>query len=148
MLEFTITRHINAPTETVWQVLDDFGDIQRWNAGVKASELTSQGPVAKGSTRHCEFTPFGAVNERIDHYEPNRRMTIELYETFKLPISNATADFNLAPDGDGSALTLHYRYTPNILGRTAKGTTDTQLRKGLTGLTEGLAEESERLASN
>lgn len=147
MPEFTITQHINAPVETVWNVLDDFGDIQRWNTGVKTSELTSTGPVAKGSTRHCDFTPFGAVNERIDHYEPNQRMTIDLFETFKLPISAATADFNLAPDGDGTTLILHYQYTPNLIGRAAKGTTDTQLRKGLAGLAEGLAQESERLAT-
>ena len=99
---FTITRQIDAPVEAVWEVLNDFGDIQRWNPGVTDSELTSTGPVGEGSTRHCDFKPFGSVNERIDRYVPNERMTIALFETFKLPISTGVADFNLAPNEGGT----------------------------------------------
>lgn len=147
MPEFTITRRIDAPIETVWGVLDDFGDIQRWNSGVSASALTSQGPVALGTTRHCDFSPFGAVNERIDAYAPKQRMTVNIFETFKLPLSDAVADFNIAPDDDATELTLHYHYTLNRLGRLAKGTTDKQMRKGINGLVDGLQQESERVAA-
>jgi uncharacterized protein YndB with AHSA1/START domain len=145
--EFTITRHIKAPVETVWEVLHDFGDIQRWSPGVTASELTSDGPVGEGTTRLCEFAPFGGVHERIDLHRPNERLTVNLYETFRLPISGAVADFNIAPDGDGTMLTLHYSYTPNLLGRLVRGYTDKQLRKGIGGLAKGLQRESERMVS-
>jgi uncharacterized protein YndB with AHSA1/START domain len=145
--EFTITRHIDAPVETVWEVLHDFGDIQRWNPGVKASALTSPGPVTEGSTRRCDFTPFGAVHERIDLHKPNERLTVNIHETFRLPISSAVADFNIAPGDEGTTLTLHYTYTPNLLGRLLRGYTDRQLRKGIGGLAKALGTESERLAS-
>ena len=147
MPEFRIERRIEAPVEVVWRVLDDFGDIQRWNPGVKASQMTSAGPVGEGTTRHCDFTPLGGVNERIALHEPQQRLTVEINETFKLPISGAVADFRLAPDGEGTALTIEYSYTLNRLGGLAKGTTDKQLRKGLAGLAEGLAKESERFAA-
>ena len=147
MPEFTVTRRIDAPVETVWEVLNDFGDIQRWSPGVTASELTSQGPVGKGSTRHCEFAPLGSVNERIDRHEPNQRLMVDIYETFKLPISGAVADFNIARHGDGTELTLHYSYAPNLLGRLMKGYTDKQMRKGIGGLAKGLQRESERIAT-
>jgi uncharacterized protein YndB with AHSA1/START domain len=147
MPEFTITRQIEAPVEAVWEVLHDFGDIQRWSAGVKASELTSEGPVSEGSTRHCNFAPFGAVNERVDRHEPNQRLTVNIYETSKLPISGSVADFNIAPHGDGTELTLHYSYTPNLLGRLMKGYTDKQMRKGIGGLAKDLQRESERIAT-
>lgn len=147
MPEFTIARRIGAPIETEWDVLDDFGDIQRWNPGVSASALTSEGPVAEGTTRHCDFSPFGAVNERIDAYAPKERMTVNIFETFKLPLSDAVADFNIPPDDDATTLTLHYHYTLNRLGRLAKGTTDKQMRKGITGLVDGLQRESERVAA-
>jgi len=127
--------------ETVWEVLRDFGDIQRWSPGVTYSELTSQGPVSEGSTRHCDFAPFGGVNERVDQYLPNERLTVNLYETFKLPISGAIADFNIAPHDDGTQLTLHYRYTPNRLGRLMKGYTEKQMRKGIGGMAKGLQRE-------
>lgn len=146
--EFTITRQIDAPVETVWEVLHDFGDIQRWSPGVTGSELTSHGPVGEGSTRSCDFAPFGGVNERIDRHEPNERLTVNLYETFKLPISGAVADFNIAPLDDGTELTLHYSYTPNLLGRVMKGYTDKQMRKGISGLAKGLQQESERVATS
>ena len=148
MPEFTITRQIEAPVEKVWEVLDDFGNIARWSPGVKRSALTSSGPVAQGATRHCDFAPLGGVNERIDSYVPNERMTVNLYETFKLPISDATADFNIAANDTGTKLTLHYSYTPNRLGRVAKGQTDKQMRKGITGLADGLQHESERPVAN
>jgi len=147
MPEFTITRQINAPVTKVWEVLDDFGDIQRWSPGVTRSELTSQGPVDEGATRHCDFAPFGSVNERVDRHEPNRRLTVNLYETFKLPISGAVADFNIAPHEGGTELTLNYSYTPNLLGRLLKGYTNKQMRKGIGGLAKGLQLESERIAA-
>jgi uncharacterized protein YndB with AHSA1/START domain len=148
MPEFTITRQIDAPVETVWEVLNDFGDIQRWSPGVTDSELTSHGPVGEGSTRSCDFAPFGGVSERIDRHQPNERLTVNLYETFKLPISGAVADFNIAPHDDGTELTLHYSYIPNLLGRVMKGYTDKQMRKGINGMAKGLQRESERVASS
>ena len=147
MPEFTIVRQIDAPVETVWEVLHDFGDIHRWSPGVTDSELTSQGPVSEGTTRHCDFAPFGGVNERIERHEPNERLTVNLYETFRLPISGATADFNIAPQDGGTELTIHYSYAPNLLGRLMKGYTDTQMRKGIGGMAKGLQQESERIAA-
>ena len=147
MPEFTIVRQIDAPVETVWEVLHDFGDIHRWSPGVTDSELTSSGPVSEGTTRHCDFAPFGGVNERIERHEPNERLTVDLYETYRLPISGAVADFNIAPQDGGTALTIHYSYTPNLLGRLVKGYTDTQMRKGIGGMAKGLQQESERIAA-
>lgn len=147
MPEFTITRQIEAPVEKVWEVLHDFGDIQRWSPGVTASELTSEGPVSEGSTRRCDFAPFGGVHERVDRHEPNQRLTVNLYETFKLPISGAVADFNIAPEDGGTKLTLHYSYTRNFLGRLMKGYTDKQMRKGIGGMAKGLQRESEGIAT-
>jgi len=145
MIKFTVTRQINASLETVWEALNDFGDIQRWNPSISKSELTTTGPVGKGSTRHCDFKPLGGVNERIDVYEPNSRMTINLYETFKLPISSAEADFKIEARDGGTSLTLDYCYMPNPLGKLLKGTTDKQMRRGIEGLADSLLAESEAM---
>lgn len=147
MPQFTMNRHIDAPVEAVWAVLDDFGGIQTWNPGVTFSELTSDGPVQEGSTRHCDFSPFGGVDERIDRYEPNQRMTVDLYDTFRLPISRAEADFNIAPGDTGTELTLNYTYDLNFLGKLMKGYTDKLLRRGIGGLAKSLQEESERVTA-
>lgn len=147
MPEFTITRQIDAPVEKVWEVLHDFGDIQRWNPGVKTSALTSEGPVTEGTTRSCEFAPFGSVNERIENHEQHERLTVHIYEASKLPISSAIADFNVAPNGDGTELILNYSYELNLLGKLLKGYTHKQMQKGIGGLAKSLGTESERLAA-
>jgi uncharacterized protein YndB with AHSA1/START domain len=147
MSAFTITRQIDAPVEVVWEVLNDFGDIQKWSPGVKASELTSQGPIAEGSTRHCDFAPFGGVEERIDRHQPNERLTVHIFGTSRLPISDAVADFNIAPYNGGTELTIHYSYTVNSLGRLVRGYTDKQMTKGIGGMARGLQIESERAAA-
>ena len=72
---------------------------------------------------------------------------MNLYETSKLPISGAIADFNIATSNGGTELNLHYSYTPNLLGRLAKGYTDKQMRKGIAGLAKGLQRESECIAA-
>jgi hypothetical protein len=109
--------------------------------------VDSEGPVAEGTTRKCGFAPFGGVNERVDRYEPNERFTVNLYETFELPISGAIADFNIAPVDGGTELTLHYSYTPNVMGRIMKRYTDKQMRKGIFALAKNLQVESERVAA-
>lgn len=147
MPDFTVTRQIDAPVEKVWEVLDDFGDIARWNAGVKASALTSSGPVGEGTTRHCTLTPVGGVDERIDTYVRNQEMRVIIVETAALPISSAVADFRIDGRDDGTALTIHYSYELNRVGRVAKGFTEKQLRKGIGGLADGLKHEGERLAA-
>ena len=140
-------RHVDASVPVVWTVLEDFGDIQRWSPGVAASALTSDGPVGEGSTRRCDFTPFGGVHERIDRYHPHQRITVTLYETFKLPISTAEADFILTPTADGTDVTIDYTYVPNWWGRLLGRITDSQMRRGIGGLAKGLQREAERIAA-
>ncbi|MEM8902787.1 MAG: SRPBCC family protein [Actinomycetota bacterium] len=147
MSEFTVTRRIEAPPSTVFAVLADFGNIADWSAGVKRSFLTTDGPVGEGTMRHCDFAPMGGVNERITAFAADERMTVHLFELFKMPASEAVADFGLAPDGDQTVLTLDVSYTANRLGRTARGFTDKQMRKGMSAMADDLARESERVAA-
>ena len=103
--------------------------------------------VGVGSTRSCDFAPFGGVQERNDLHIPQERLTVNLYETSKLPISNAVADFNIAAVDGGTELTLHYSYERNLLGKLSGPFTDRLLRRGLGGLAKSLQQESERLAA-
>ena len=75
-------------------------------------------------------------------------MTIAICEASRLPISSAEADFNLAPDDEGTRLTLNYSYTLNLLGRLLRSYTDKQLRKGIGALAKSLQVESEGAAAD
>lgn len=145
MPELAVTRRIDAPVEVVWGVLDDYGAIQRWSPGVKRSRLTSTGPVGVGTTRHVDFA-FGGATERIDAYEPNTRMLVNLVETSKLPMSGAIVDFRLRSSAEATELTVHYSYTPNLMGRLFGRLLEKQLPRGLDGVVTGLQQECERIA--
>lgn len=147
MLEFVMVRQIQAPVQVVWDVLDDYGDIQRWSPGVKRSGLTTAGPVGVGTVRFCDFAPMGRALERIDAYEPQQRMMISLIETSLVPLSNVTVDFRMTGHETGTRLTVTYRGTPNRMVRLLARFFPTQLEKGLDGIVTGLQRESERVAS-
>ena len=148
MPQVTVTKKVNAPIETVWEILHDFGDVQRWSSGVTRSELTSEGPVGEGSTRHCDLAPFGAVEERIVHHDPQERITIELYETSKMPISSGVADITVAPDGDATDVTINLSYELGTMGRMMKGTTHKQMTKGMENLAASLELEALRMVAS
>lgn len=87
------------------------------------------------------------MEERIGLHQPNERLTVHIFDTSRLPISDAVADFNIESSNGGTKLTLHYSYTLNFLGRLAKGYTDKQMTRGIGGLAKGLQVESERAAT-
>lgn len=142
MKHFTITSQIEAPVEDVWSVLSDFGNIANWSAGTKRSELTSKGDVGQGTTRHCALAPMGGVNERIETYEPNEHLTVKIYDTSKVPISEGLVDFKLSANDGRTDVTVEFSYTPNRLGRMAKGAVDKQMRKGVVDVLSDLATAS------
>lgn len=147
MPEFATTRRIHAPVDIVWEVLDDYGNIQRWSPGVRRSRVTSAGPVGMGTTRFVAFR-IGGATERIDVYEPYRRMTVTLVETFKLPMASARADFMLTAFDTDSEVTIHYSYTPNWVGRLLQRVLVRNLSKGVNGIMTGLQRECERIAAS
>lgn len=146
MLELVMVRQIHAPVHVVWNVLDDYGEIQRWSPGVKRSGLTTPGPVGVGTVRFCDFAPMGRALERIDVYEPHQRMTISLLETSLVPLSDVTVDFSLVSHDTGTQLTVTYRGTPNRAMRLLARLFPRQMAKGLDGIVTGLQRESERVA--
>lgn len=148
MPDFTLSRLVDAPLDRVWEVMDDFGDTYKWNPGVTASRLMTEGAVGTGTERRCDFSPIGAVHERITHHAPGERMTVHIYKAFKLPMKEATADFTFAPKGDGTEVTVNYTYTPNIMGKLMGPMLDQQLRKGLGGMLKGLQQEAEQVPSS
>ena len=147
MRQFQLSRLIHAPIDRVWNVMDDFGNIAEWNAGVSASRMLTEGEVSHGTERRCDLAPMGAVHERITRHEVGERMTIHIYKAFKLPLKEAVADFTFASKGDDTEATVDYSYTPNVFGRIMGPWLDKQLRKGIGGLLKGLQEESERVPS-
>ncbi len=138
-----ISRHISASPEVVWKVLDDFRGIERWSPGIKRARLLTDGPTARGTIRHCDFVPFGSAKERVEDYQPERRMAVSLFDISGMPFDRAAATFDLAPDTGGTRLTFRYTFHRKWAARLAGPLLSWMLGRGLAQLVDGLQNECE-----
>ncbi len=93
---------INAPVDKVWEVLADFGAIDKWAPPVSKSYSTTEANGGVGAGRHCD-TSFGALKEQIVEWEEGRSFTID-GKTI-LPMKYARNGFSVSPAGDGTVAT-------------------------------------------
>lgn len=137
---FQLKRVIDAPVQTVWEELADFGGIYKWNPGVTDSRLTSDHSEGIGITRHCDLKPFGAIQERVTAWHPGERLTIQIFNADRLPLDNAVADFALVDLGDAhTEVMIDYSYDLKWWGRLLpKSILHSRLERGLGGLLAGL----------
>jgi hypothetical protein len=118
MHNVTVKREINHDVESVWNVLDDFGTVHKYN-------------------------PYdgSSLKETIIKYTPNQGYSFRLSD-FSLPLKSATSHFQLEPlDKDKSLLSVTIEFEPKygpIGWLMAKLLMRPMLTKALNGLTKGL----------
>lgn len=76
---------INRSKDVVWDILADYGNIQKFNPNIKSSHCTSQIANGLGATRQCELKPIGVIQERIIRWVEGRSYTVEIYQGEKVP---------------------------------------------------------------
>ena len=102
---------IDASPEQVWPALADIGGISVWNPNVKASRLTSTQDGGTGTSRECQLTPMGTVQELVVEWNEGRMISIEIYEFKNVPAMRAAlATFELEPSGDGTRVKMSMNY--------------------------------------
>ncbi len=83
---------INASAEKVWQILDDFGDVDQFSIGVKRSPIIGDKTSGLGAKRHCVFYDDSSLVEEIIEYEAHKRLKVSLDEPPK-PMKAMCAGF-------------------------------------------------------
>jgi|GEM_PF-234958 len=97
----TATREVRFPVSEVWTVLDDFGGIHRWSAGVEASPIIEGTPSSGvGAERNCALYDGNHILERVTESRENEKLSIEVVET-SMPMKSAVAEFTLQPTAAG-----------------------------------------------
>ena len=94
---------------------------------------------------------FDLTSEREVEHQRHVRIVEAILFASAEPVSADDMQARLPPGADLgrilSELTLHYSYTPNLMGKVMKGMTRSQMEKGIGGLAASLKRESERVAS-
>lgn len=70
---WTVSRKINAPVETVWDMLTMLEEWPKWGLTVSAAELFGLGPLTLGSQGKVWTAVGVALPFEITEFEPGRR---------------------------------------------------------------------------
>lgn len=148
-----VSRRIDAPTEVVWGVVNDFPNIAAWSAGIQSS-YTSGADGAEtglGAERRCELGGGKILDERISDYIEGSSMTIHVYGVKGLPVKSSLVTFSVRPAADGGTeAVIDAELTPKLPGfvvSLAKGVLSKQVAKQFGGLLDEWATESEKRAA-
>lgn len=134
--KIAVDRIIDAPRDSVWAVLADFGNISSWNDGVKTSYLTGATSEGVGASRHCDLKPAGQLEETITEWLDGERMVVRIDSAKLLPIRTGHVTFSLLHGGPGKTkVDLTYEYQPKFgpLAKLFGRPLDGQLIEGFTG---------------
>lgn len=106
-----VTRTLSAPPSKVWAVLEDFGGVANWSAGVEASPIIAGTPErGLGAERNCQLYDGNHINERLTELVPEKRLAIEVTDT-SMPMKSAAGRFELvATPGGGTQVTMTMDY--------------------------------------
>jgi ribosome-associated toxin RatA of RatAB toxin-antitoxin module len=141
MHKVTVKKEINHDVKSVWNVLDDFGAVHKYNPGVKTSNIIGDRQTGMGARRVCNFYDGSSLKETITQYRPDEGYSFALSE-FALPLKQATSHFKVTPLSNGNTeLTITLEFEPKFgpLGwLMAKLMMRRMLTKALRGLTNGL----------
>lgn len=90
---------IQAPRRSVWQALTDLDLLDRYDPGVRSSQLVGEQSSGLGAERRCDLRPTGWFVERVTVWEPEEALAFELV-TCSLPVSRLRHDYTLTQADD------------------------------------------------
>jgi uncharacterized protein YndB with AHSA1/START domain len=93
---------IEAPVETVWATIRDFGALAAWHPALALSEIEGGGdPDVVGCIRRLELKGGGTARERLLMLDDSRYTFAYNFETPAFPIDNYIATVELIPVTNG-----------------------------------------------
>ena len=102
---------IAAPAAVVWAGVADTAGWLEWFDGMKDARLTSEGPVAVGSTRTVSVPPL-RVDEEIIAFDPEERFAFR-FVSANLPILTAMVEV-VTLQAAGTTTRVEYRQSAEL----------------------------------
>lgn len=108
---------IDAPTETVWNVLKDFGHVSDWAPSVTSSYYLTDQLSGIGTGRHCDIEGFGSIQEYVTDWQEGEGFT---YRVTPLgPLAESNSSWRLSRIDDKTTelqVTLRYEVRFGLFG--------------------------------
>ncbi len=104
---FETTRHVDAPTQQVWEVLFDVARWPEWTPTIERVERLDEGPFQLGSRAKVRQPKLPQALWQVTEVVDGRNFTWEA----KGPGMKTIARHAVVPDGTGSTVTLSIEQT-------------------------------------
>ena len=104
-VRITYETTIEAPAGRVWEILNDFGNVQRFHPLVIESHSLSDIAGGEGAERRCDFGKGVALYERIVDCTEGKSMAVDIYKREGMPnvVRSMSARFDLTSVQGGNA---------------------------------------------
>jgi ligand-binding SRPBCC domain-containing protein len=101
--------YIEAPPAEVWSVLASLDALDRYDPGVKKSEIVSSTREGVGAARRCDLAPGGWFKEKVADWRPHETISFELFEC-SLPVRRLRHSYVLSREGAGTVVKQRMEY--------------------------------------
>lgn len=99
---------IDATVDQVWTILSTIDALDRYDPGVKSSQIVSNIKTGVGSARKCEL-PKGWFEERVTEWKPGESLAFELYAC-SLPVRQLNHQYAFERNGTGTIVRQRMEY--------------------------------------
>jgi uncharacterized protein YndB with AHSA1/START domain len=102
MPSHTITFHLDAPPERVFDYIADIRNEAEWSKDVTSVKLVGDAPIGRGTEFDTVYRGFGAMRLVITEYRRPEGLAID----GDGPRIAMHFEMDLTPDGDGTSVTM------------------------------------------
>lgn len=135
MAQVSVAKIIDAPIANVWATWDAFGDIYKFNPGVRRSRLLeNSAETGLGAKRQCDLTDGkNYVREEIVEYIPQKRMKIRIIGgTMPMKCADAIISFSAHKSHTTRVqFDMNFEPRPGLLGRMMVPMMKVMMRKSI-----------------
>ena len=105
MQNVSVTSHVNASPDAVWQTIGDPATISGWHPAIAASSLD-------GDVRLCTLENGAAINEKVVNRDDAGRNYSYIITDSPLPLTDYKATISVSEEGSGSAVEWTCSFQP------------------------------------
>jgi carbon monoxide dehydrogenase subunit G len=105
MTKVSMSTHIAAPINNVWDLIGGFNAVHDWHPAVEKSDIEGSG---KGSVRTLHLLGGGKIEERLEQIDEEGYVYDYSILSSPLPVANYRATLRVEPSEDGQGTTVHW----------------------------------------
>jgi len=118
MISVKVNERVAASAAAVWELLRDFGGIQRFSTGIESCTVEGEGV---GAVRTITMPGGVAIQERLEAFDDAARSLSYAIVAGPIPVENYLATIHVSEDGDGCAIAWESDFESSLPEEQARG---------------------------